>query len=128
MSETVRSPELERAILAIIRLGHFRGVAAKKCGVPPSTFNGWVQQDPELRARVEEAEADVEIRALKTVKDRAKDDPRTAQWFLERRFKGRWGARGGGPVVSAEAGPGGATAKAEWFEDESEGGGEHGGE
>lgn len=126
MIETVRCPEIERAILAIIRLGHFRGIAAKKCGVPPSTFSDWVQRDPDLRRRVEEAEADVEIRALKTVKDRARDDPRTAQWFLERRFKERWGARGRGPVVSAEAGADGAKVKAEWFEGED--GGEHGDE
>jgi len=119
MGTGLRSPQMIEAILAILRLGHFREVAARKVGIAPSTLSSWISQDDELRRQVEEAEADLEIRILRTVKDRARDDAKAAQWLLERRFRQRWGRTGpgrhDGEVENANG------AREAWFEEESNG-------
>ena len=112
-----------RAILAILRLGHFREVAARKVGIAPSTLSTWISRDPELRRQVEEAEADLEIRLVGTVRDRAKADTKAAQWLLERRFRQRWGARGKGDGGGGEGeSSSGARDVAAWFEGGDDGG------
>lgn len=126
MGSGLRSPEMIRAILAILRLGHFREVAARKVGIAPSTLSKWISEDPELRRQVEEAEADVEIRALKTVRDRAAGgDSRAAQWLLEKRFRQRWGprARAEGEGDGKENGSGSRDIAA-WFEEGGDDGSE----
>jgi hypothetical protein len=45
----------------------------------------WLENDPGLRARVEKAEADVEVRLAAEIVQAAPDDWRAAAWMLERR-------------------------------------------
>lgn len=122
MTATVRTPEVERAIFAMLKLGHFRGRAARKAGIAPQTFSDWLARDPELRRQVEEIESDLEVRLLRTVSVAAREDPRMAQWILERRFPEDWGRRGGGrPEPSGDSN----GAREAWFETEE--GGDDGG-
>ena len=101
-----RTPEIRAAVLAVLRLGHFRETAARKAGIDPATLCRWLQDDETFRREVEGIEADDEIRLLQTVKKAARGDPRWALALLERRHK-RWNGKGGAgdePPPPAETG------------------------
>lgn len=60
----------------------------------------------QFHEEVDRARADAEVRAVTLIQKAAEGDARHAEWFLERSFPDRWGARqrtelvgdGGGPV------------------------------
>ena len=129
MRPTVRTPEARAAVLAVLRLGHFREVAAQKAGISGSVLSRWIQDDEGLRAEVEAAEADEEIRLLAKVRQGARDDPRLALSLLERRFRARWSPRApaaAGKDDGAAGDGGGSGAREVPFGFEDEGGGDHG--
>lgn len=90
-----RTPEVRAAVLAVLKLGHFRETAARKAGIDPATLCRWIQDDEALRREVEGIEADDEIRLVQIVRKAAREDPKWALAILERRHK-RWSAKGGG--------------------------------
>jgi len=123
---TIRTPENRAAVLAVLRLGHFREVAAQKAGISASALCRWIQDDDEFRAAVEGAEADEEIKLLAKVREGAREDPRLALALLERRFRARWSPRAA-PASKDDGGSAGSGSGARevpfGFEDE---GGDHG--
>lgn len=102
-----RTPEARAVILAVLGLGHFRGVAAQKAGIAPQTLSDWIASDEGFRLEVERAEADEEIRLLAKVREGAREDPRLALALLERRFRERWGRQA--PAGSTGKDEGGAA-------------------
>ena len=116
-------------MLAVLRLGHFREAAAQKAGISGSVLSRWIQEDEGLRAEVEAAEADEEIRLLARVRQGARDDPRIALALLERRFRARWSPRAS-PAAGKDDGAagdgGGSGAREVPVGGEGEGGGDRG--
>lgn len=89
--------ETRGKILEALRAGNFREVAAQYAGVARSTFCHWMQSaEPEFvafREEVERAEQAAEVRAVALVMSAAAQDPKHAQWWLERKFPDRWGRK-----------------------------------
>jgi hypothetical protein len=74
------------ALLAALRAGNTREASAGHAGIDRTTLYRWVERDPGLRARVEKAEADAEVRfEAQVARAAADDDWRAAAWWLERR-------------------------------------------
>ena len=73
------------ALLVALRAGNTREAAAGHAGIDRTTLYRWVERDPAVRARVEKAEADAEVRFAAQVAQGAADDWHAAAWWLERR-------------------------------------------
>ena len=73
------------ALLVALGTGCTREAAAGHAGIHRTTLYRWLENDPGLRARVEKAEADVEVRLAAEIVQAAPDDWRAAAWMLERR-------------------------------------------
>lgn len=85
---TKKTPERLARIVEIIAGGNFRYVAARAVGITGPTLTKWMAADPELAERVEVAEQQAEIDAVKTI--RTAGDWKAMAWFLERKFPERW--------------------------------------
>lgn len=101
-------------IVAAIKGGNFRYVAAMWAGVSQRTMHEWMAAGKakpkgkfgDFRRRVLSAEKEAEITAVNHIRRAAATDPRHAEWWLERKFPQRWGRRerheltgkGGGPI------------------------------
>jgi len=73
-------------LLVALRTGCTREAACDHAGIVRTTLYRWVESKPGLRARVEKAEADAEVRFTAQVARAAGDDDwRAAAWWLERR-------------------------------------------
>lgn len=93
-------------ILAAVRLGAYREVAAQMAGIDPRTFSRWMTSEEEPWAsfaeEVRQAEAETEVKAASALL--TSGDPRMMLAWLERRHKARWSPRqeatgpDGGPV------------------------------
>jgi hypothetical protein len=79
------------ALLIALGTGCTREAAAGHAGIHRTTLYRWLENDPGLRARVEKAEADVEVRLAAEIVQAAPDDWRAAAWMLERRRPGSYG-------------------------------------
>lgn len=131
---TKLTPEVSERLVRLIRAGNFATVASAACGICRDTFQRWLRRGAkeesgiyrDLVIALDEASAIAEARNVAIIMKAAEHQWQAAAWYLERRAPDRWGARGRGPVVSAEAGADGAKVKVEWFEGED--GGEHGDE
>jgi hypothetical protein len=73
------------ALVVALGTGCTREAAAGHAGIHRTTLYRWVERDPTLRARVEKAEADVEVRLAAQIVQAAPDDWHAAAWLLERR-------------------------------------------
>jgi hypothetical protein len=124
MAETGRptklTPEVEKKIVTAIQAGNYRQVAAAHAGIHRSTFHRWMRDgDPdgadsdnqpfrELRAAVEQAEADAEVHDVTIITRAARTgDWRAAAWLLPRRHPGRWGSH---RAAGGSFRPGGASS------------------
>lgn len=100
------TPELQEKIVAIVRKGNFRVVAAEACGIGESTLSEWIArgegrdkdrpQTPEyaaFAAAIKAAEAEAEIAAMAVIESAGLETWQAAAWYLERKFPGRWGKR-----------------------------------
>lgn len=95
------TPKTQEAILELLRAGNFREVAAEGAGIDKRTFMRWMKagrkkpSSPEgaFVTRVREAEREAEIAMVKAVVLGAAQDPKHAEWFLERKFPERWGRK-----------------------------------
>ena len=78
-------PRIETLLVAL-GTGCTREAACDHAGIVRTTLYRWVESKPGLRARVEKAEADAEVRFTAQVARAAGDDDwRAAAWWLERR-------------------------------------------
>ena len=96
------TPVVQQRILAALRLGAHRTVAARSAGISPDTLGEWLARGAgtsgrpgsELYAQfaraVHEAEAQAELEAIADLRALVKRDHRAALAFLERRFGDRW--------------------------------------
>ena len=73
------------ALVIALGTGCTREAAARHAGIDRTTLYRWVERDQAIRARVEKAEADVEVRLAAEIVQAAPDDWRAAAWMLERR-------------------------------------------
>jgi hypothetical protein len=90
----LRSPEVEKAILASLVGGNTLEDSALAAGVNPSTLRDWRRADPALSARVEKAEAEARQKMVGVVVKAATDGTWTAAMtFLERRDPEHWARR-----------------------------------
>lgn len=96
---TTLTPDLIVKICLAILDGNYRYVAVQAAGVPIRTFNRWCKlgkKYPEgiygqLWHALLEAETQAEMSAVARVLKAANEDPKHAQWWLERKFPQRWG-------------------------------------
>ncbi len=110
------TPEVQARIVQAISGGNFRQVAAEWAGVSAKTLREWMARGAkaktgpfaEFRAAVLEAERAAEIRMVALVMKAAADDPKHAEWWLERKCPSRWARRdkspprNGGPTAIIE--------------------------
>lgn len=114
---TKLTPGLQATLVEFIDAGNYRCVAAQAVGVGERTLRDWMKRgedEPDsiyadFRREVLEAEAAAERRMVAIVVMAAAEDPKHAQWYLERKFHQRWGRKdkyehtgeAGGPVQIA---------------------------
>jgi hypothetical protein len=79
------------ALLIALGTGCTREAAVRHAGIDRTTLYRWVEREPGLRARVEKAEADVEVRLAAQIVQAAPVDWRAAAWLLERRRPASYG-------------------------------------
>ncbi|NLY01270.1 MAG: hypothetical protein GXY83_34705 [Rhodopirellula sp.] len=93
-----------REVLAIIRNGNSRRVAARYIGCAPSTITRAAARDPEFAAELSRAESMVEIHALQAIRSAASTDRywRAAAWLLERRSPSDFARKSDGRYTVAE--------------------------
>lgn len=94
------TPALIKKVCRLIADGNYRSVAARAVRVTPEHFCRWLAigrkaQDDSLHAQlyqeVLEAEQAAEIKMVKLVVGGARQDPKHAEWYLERKHPQRWG-------------------------------------
>ena len=92
------TPEIAQKITLAVEGGMFPAQAAQWAGVSPATYYSWTKRardgDPEFLEFLESirtAEASSEISNVTRVRGAAGGDWKAAAWFLERRFRNRWG-------------------------------------
>lgn len=98
---TKLSPEIADRIVQIVEAGNYREVAANLAGISPTTFRAWMRKGKEeadsdfgdFRRRVLKAEATAETNMVLAIAAKAGEDPKHAQWWLERKFPDRWGKK-----------------------------------
>jgi hypothetical protein len=86
-------------LLASLRAGNYLHIAAKAAGISLSTFKVWMQRGKEgeepwttLKAEVEKARAEGQVRNVAIIAKAAESDWRAAVWLLERGSPELWGA------------------------------------
>lgn len=90
MRKSKLTKEALETIIACIKQGNFREVAAKVAGIHPETFKRWMRE-PGLKYEmfqkaVIHAEAEVEARAIAKIVDTGHmDDVKWLAWWLERK-------------------------------------------
>lgn len=83
------APAVRRRIVAALKLGGTRTAAAESSGIHRDTFYEWLK-DPAFEAEVRQAEAAAELLYTRLLKGHAARDPRSAQFWLERRRPSTW--------------------------------------
>lgn len=86
--------ELIEQLCEVLRRGHTRRAAARKCGVLEDTLASWMKRGGEdksgpareLYCAVSEAEGEGEFALLELVREGAEIDAQQARWILERRY------------------------------------------
>jgi AcrR family transcriptional regulator len=83
---TERTEEVNRKIEEAAALGASTEEIAMYCGVHRATLYRWMQDDEELRDRIDELQERPILKARQTVV-RSLDIPQNAQWYLTRKKK-----------------------------------------
>jgi len=99
--ETDEGREKVAKLLQALRGGNFREVACEWAGIPERTFRAWMQEGEagapqssvDFCRQVIEAEKAAEIRNVAFVMKAAEEDPKHAEWWLERKHPERWGRK-----------------------------------
>jgi len=90
--------EVQRKVCDAISGGNYKMIAAQWAGISIKAFLSWMKRGKEeesgiyhdFRLAVLEAERAAEIRAVALVMKAAEQDPKHAQWWLERKCHRRW--------------------------------------
>ena len=84
-----------QAVIALLRNGSSRRIAARYLGCAPSTITRTAARDPAFAAQLVQAEQSAEIHLLRSVQAAAKEMKywRAAAWLLERRNAEDFGLR-----------------------------------
>ena len=93
-------------LLVALRTGCTREAACDHAGIVRTTLYRWVESKPGLRARVEKAEADFEVRCAAQIAQAAPRDWRAAAWLLQHR---RPASCGRAQAIAAAAAAGAAA-------------------
>jgi hypothetical protein len=97
---TKLTPDIQKKIVSVIRLGHYIETAAAYAGVSKQTLYNWMRQGAredtgiyrDFHDQVTMALAEAEIRDLAYIEKAAKKGSwQAAAWKLSRRFPKRWG-------------------------------------
>lgn len=107
------TPETQAKICAAIRGGNYRQVAAQWAGINRVQFSRWMKRGEketsgihrDFRNAVLEAERAAEIAAVALVMKAASEDPKHAQWWLERKCHTRWGRKDRTEITGRNNGP-----------------------
>lgn len=99
MRETVLTDAMANRIVQMVIEGNYVSTAMAAVGIPRSAYYYWrsraeaeIEPYASLFRRIDEAEADAEVRLLAEVhRGLAREGNQT--WILERRFPSRWGGR-----------------------------------
>jgi hypothetical protein len=97
---------LIETLLVALRTGCTREAACDHAGIVRTTLYRWVESKPGLRARVEKAEADFEVRCAAQIAQAAPRDWRAAAWLLQHR---RPASCGRAQAIAAAAAAGAAA-------------------
>ena len=89
------TPELQKRICELIKLGNYSKVSAKACGICEGTFYLWLKKGTESKSgkffefnkAITRARAEFETTAVKEIGTKYKS------WLLERRHPERWGRK-----------------------------------
>lgn len=100
-AKTILTTELADRLVAALRAGNYVNVSCAACGISRRTFADWMQRGEKakqgdelyvrLRARVEEARAQGEVRNVAQIMTAAQTSWQAAAWLLERQYPDRWG-------------------------------------
>jgi hypothetical protein len=88
-----RKKDKELLVLEALRKGLSISAACAAAQVGRTTWYRWVEADPTLEERAEEALSAVETRLLGIIEEHAVKQWQAAAWILERRFPKRWSLR-----------------------------------
>lgn len=107
------TPEITAKVVQAISGGNYRQVAAQWAGVSARTFHEWVAKGKrqssgiyvDFLQAILEAERAAEIRMVALVMKAAAEDPRHAEWWLERKCHDRWGRKDRKEITGAKGGP-----------------------
>ena len=106
---TKLTPEVQTKIVQAIAGGNYKEIAAEWAGIAPDTLSRWLSRAREpyltFRRAVLEAERVAEIRCVALIMKGAAEDPKHAEWLLERKHHERWGRRDRHEVTGANGGP-----------------------
>jgi hypothetical protein len=91
------------ALIAALLAGNTREAAATHADIDRTTLYRWLERDAGLRARVEKAEADAEVRFAAQIARAAGDDWRAGAWWLERRRPKSYGRAQATAAAAVEA-------------------------
>jgi transposase-like protein len=87
-----KTPDRERLIVEALRAGATRRAAALHAGINEATLYRWLS-NASFASLIARVEADVEIRLTALIIHAAADDPRHAEWWLERRRSDEYSRR-----------------------------------
>ena len=96
---TLLTPERQADICKAIRAGNFMDTAAAYAGINPDTLRDWMRrgargESPELidfSASVKRALSESEVTGIARIRSAAADSWQAEAWYMERRFRERWG-------------------------------------
>jgi hypothetical protein len=98
---TLLTSEVAEQLVAMLRAGNYLNIALRAVSVSRQTFHDWMRRgrsdDPGdaefklLRARVEQARAQGEARAVAQIAQAGATSWQAAAWLLERQYPDRWG-------------------------------------
>src|SRR5262245_58989463 len=102
MRKLTLTPQQIATVLHLVRGGAFVSVIEKRIGVGPRRIWDQVQAGEtedasdvlrEFAEQFRAAEAEAEIALVERIRREAEEDPKYAQWLLERRWPKRWAGR-----------------------------------
>jgi len=95
--ETLLTPELQRKLVTLIKVGNYAEVAARACGISKDTFYKWLLRGGKgeepfkaLADAVEHAAAEAESRDVLHMANHARKHWQAAAWRLERKNPKKW--------------------------------------
>lgn len=98
--ETLLTPDLQRKLVTLIKVGNYAEVAARACGISKDTFYKWLLrggkgEEPfkSLADAVEHAAAESESRDVLHMAKHASRHWQAAAWRLERKNPKKWGRK-----------------------------------